>query len=156
MDKHSQGGWRGGGGDNTPYFGPRPEGGRPNGRSPRMRSMGWVLAGAALIGWSRVAWLADEAADGVTAWLSTNNASTLSGVKDLAALSGVGKEAALIVKNLGEASLVGQGAGVLRGIAKPAVVAIWAFGAFFLILAPFALSRLGGVLARSRRGGFRH
>ncbi len=156
MGKHSQGGWRGGGGDNTPSFRSTLQGGGPGARRPRMRPVVWVFAGAALIVWSLLAWFAYEVTDGVTGWLKANSAPTLDSAKDLTALSGVGKEAALVFEKLGGAGLVGQGADLLRGIAKPVIVVIWALGAAFLVLAPFVLSRLGGVLAASRRGGSHH
>lgn len=121
-----------------------------------MRPVVWVLAGAALIVWSLLAWFAYEVADGVTGWLKANSAPTLDGAKDLAALSGVGKEAALVFERLGGAGLVGRGADLLQGIAKPAILVIWALGAVVLALAPIVLSRLGAVLAASRRRGSYH
>jgi len=154
LGRHSHDRWRGGG-DSTPLYGYR-QGDEPGARTPRMRPIVWVLAGAALIVWSLLTWLAYEVVDGVTAWLKLNGAPTLDGAKDLATLRGVGKEAALVFEKLGGAGLVGQGADLLLRIAKPAIVVIWAIGAVVLVLAPFVLSRLGGVLAASRRGGSHH
>lgn len=156
MSRHSQGGWRGGGGEKASFQGSVLQDAGTGARRRRMQPVVWVLAGAALIVWSLLAWFAYEVADGVTGWLNTNSAPTLDSAKDLAALSSVGKDAALIFEKLGGPGLVAQGADLLRGIAKPVVVVIWVLGAVSLVLAPFVLSRLGGVLAASRRGGSHH
>lgn len=155
MGNHSRGNW--GGGHDKPAFSPAQQAiGVRGGPRPRLKPFVWAVAFIGLLVWSLLAWLAYEAADGVMGWLKANAATTLDSAKALAGPSGVAKEAITVSDGLRSTGFLGQAIDLLLGVAKPAIVVIWAAGAVMLAIGPFVLSRLAGFLNSSRGGGRGH
>lgn len=110
--------------------------------------MAIVVAG--LIVWSLLAWIGYSLADPVLNWVATSGGLLLDGGKELAGGTAVGKEVSNVVGNFNVGGFWAQTIALLQMVLKPAILVIWAIGAFALIAAPFILSRIGGVLTRYR------
>lgn len=118
-------------------------------RLPRKLPMAVVVGG--LVVWSLLAWAGYALVDPVLGWIAVNAGLLVDGGKDLAAAAGAGKEVGSIVDNVNVSGFLGQAIALLLAVAKPAIIVLWAIGAFALIAAPMILPRVGRLL-----GGRRH
>lgn len=139
---HARSGFPGRGVADLPRGGPPPRTRRP---------IAWTAAIVGLAVWSLLAWIGYAAVDGVLSWVAANAGVAVDSGKNLADAFGVGKQASAVAGSLDASGLLGQGITLLRAVAKPAIVVLWAIGALLIVGAPLLLSRIGGLLAASRR-----
>lgn len=122
--------------------------GRPPPRRPRPIS--WIAVMVSLAVWSLVAWVGYVSVDGVLGWVAGNAGLAVDSGKDLATAAGVGKEAGRLVDGLDVGGVLGQVIALLRAVAKPMVIVLWAIGAVLLVAAPFILPRIERLLGALR------
>ena len=117
---------------------------------PRVRSRArlWLVALVGLAVWSLFAWIGYLLVDPVLGWIAGSSGALVEGGRDIATVAGAGAEANVIVEGLNATGAVEPGIALLRAIAKPAIVLVWALGAFLLVVAPLFAPRLRGLLAR--------
>lgn len=126
-----------------------PSGGDPAPRMPR--PIFWIVAIMGLAVWSLLAWVGYALADPVLGWVAAKAGLLVDGGKGLATAAGAGKEVSSVVDSLNVSGFLGQAIALLRAIAKPAIIVLWAIGALALVAAPVILPRIGRLL-----GGRRH
>lgn len=103
---------------------------------PRL-PMGVVVVGLVL--WSLLAWVGYALVDPVLGWIAANVGLLVDSGKGLAAATEAGKGAGSVIDNLNTSGFLGQAIALLRAVAKPAIVVVWALGALALIAAPMIL-----------------
>jgi hypothetical protein len=86
----------------------------------------------------------------VLGWVAGNAGLAVDSGKDLATAAGVGKEAGRLVDGLDVGGVLGQVIALLRAVAKPMVIVLWAVGAVLLVAAPFILPRIERLLGALR------
>jgi len=119
----------------------------------RPRPVFWLLALAALLAWSLVAWIAYGLADGVLGWLADGSGAAVEAGRGIAGAAGVGREVGAAIDGANLGGLLGQGFTLLRAIAKPAIVLIWLLGGIVILAAPLVVPRI----LRGHSGGrWRH
>lgn len=130
------------------YFGPDRSGypldGSPDPRMPPPRPIPRIFVVVALAVWSVLAWIGYVSVDIVVGWAAVLADFALTSAKDLAAAIGVGKEVGGVADSFKATGLLDQAFALLRWIAKPAIVVIWAVGALAIVAAPAILSRIRG------------
>lgn len=119
--------------------------------APRtLKPIFWVAAVVGLIVWSTVALIGYVSVDSLLGWAAANAGLAVDSGKKLVTAVGVGKEAVGVVDGLNVGGFLEQAISVLRVVAKPAIVVLWAIGAVALIAAPFILSKIGQRLPARR------
>lgn len=153
MSGHRRYGGRPRGGHGGDEFSGQRPGNPPGGdRAPRiLMPISWIVVILGLGVWSLLAWAGYLLADPVLGWVAANAGLLVDGGKDLATVTGAGKEVGSVVDNLNVSGFLGQAVALLRVIVKPAIIVLWAIGALALVAAPVILLRIGRML-----GGRRH
>ncbi len=110
--------------------------------------MGVILIGIAL--WSALAFGAFVLVDPVLAWFGGAVGPLADAGTGAARWFGLGQQAAALCDVANVDGLAGGLIGLVRTVAKPAIVILWALGSLALLAAPAILSRLRGGLRASR------
>lgn len=121
----------------------------PYRQQPRaLGAMSWMIVLIGLVVWSAIAWIGYVSVDGLLGWAAANAGMAVDAGKNLATAVGVGKEQVGAVDGLNVGGILGQAIALLRTVAKPAIVVIWALGALALVAAPIVLPALARRSAR--------
>lgn len=129
------------------YSGPENSGYREP-RRPQGGSRLFVIIGLAV--WSLLAWIGYVSVDAITGWIAPLADVAVASAKSIAAIFGIGKEVGNVADAVKSSGLQDQTIALLRWIAKPAIVFVWAIGALMLIAAPSILSRIRWLLEQRR------
>lgn len=133
--------------DRGRYSGPE-HSGYPDPRRPQRGSRLVVIIGLAV--WSLLAWIGYVSVDAITGWIAAFADVAAASAKSIAAIFGIGKEVGNVADAVKSSGLQEQTIALLRWIAKPAIVVVWAIGALVLIAAPSILSRIRWMLDARR------
>ncbi|WP_371422588.1 hypothetical protein [Tardiphaga sp.] len=115
-----------------------------------LRPISWIAVVVGLTVWSLSAWIGYVTVDGVLGWVEANAGLAVDKGKDFATAVGVGKDGVGAIDRLNLGSLTSQAIALLRVVAKPAIVVLWAIGAVVLVSAPAIQSRIAGLFAPHR------
>lgn len=122
--------------------------GYPDPQRPQRGSRFIVIIGLAV--WSLLAWIGYVSVDAIIGWIAPLTDVAVASAKGIAAIFGVGKEVGNVADAVKSSGLQDQTIALLRWIAKPAIVVVWAIGALVLIAAPSILSRIRWMLDQRR------
>lgn len=120
----------------------------PDPRRPRSGSL--LLVIISLTVWSLLAWIGYVSIDSIIGWIAAFADVAVASVKSIATIFGIGKEVGNVADAVKSSGLQDQTIALLRWIAKPAIVVVWAIGALVLIAAPSILSRIRWLLDSRR------
>lgn len=117
-------------------------------RLPRKLPAAVVLVGLLL--WSLLAWIGFSLVDPVLGWLAVNIGLLVDSGEGLATSAGAGNVVGSILGDLNLSGFLGQVIALLQVLLKPAIVIVWAIGAFILVASPLILPKIGRLLAGRR------
>lgn len=119
-----------------------------NERGPAGSRLGRGLVIVLLVLWSALAWGAYELVDWAIAWLGANTNALIETGQGAAGATGVGKDVMDVVESGRNSGLYDQILSLVRFIAAPAIVIVWAIGALGILALGFFGRVLGGLLRR--------
>lgn len=121
------------------------------GQSVTRRKLPLAIVLIGLVVWSLLAWTGYVLVDPLLGWVAASAGLLLDTGKNLANITGAGKELGTLVDGLNVSGIAGQAVALLHLVLKPAIVVGWAVGALALMAAPVILPRLMRLLATHRR-----
>lgn len=116
-------------------------------RLARKLPLAVVLGGLVL--WSLFAWIGYSVVDPVLGWVASSAGLLVDGGKAIATAT-AGKEVGAVLDTVNATGPLGQVIALLSVVLKPAIVVVWAIGAFLLVVAAFMLPNIGRLISGRR------